>query len=256
MWSSRTCASFDWTLRFWKFLESMAPIQRMARCIVGLGGPRSADYPFRRVHIGRAFVEHVAVAHDFPVWRPLSSALSDVCEQDGVVLCRLWPIGGEGSVGSVSALHHCLRHFGVRRLQDVVVVHAEFRRLCGRFGVECDLRSSPEWFREAAKSLSLERSRGDIKLLQIGVGSQNRISSESFQESPMSGKEAAAITDSVFPACYEWIRKSWFGPATISQGAVFRKVLAQDVPRRSTPWATLERLGDRENRKSGRRRKA
>ena len=68
----------------------MPPTQRMVRCIVGLGGPRSADYPFRRVHIGRAFVEHVAVAHDYPVWRPLSSALADVCELDGVVLCRLW----------------------------------------------------------------------------------------------------------------------------------------------------------------------
>lgn len=229
--------------------------QRMVRCIVGLGGPRSADYPFRRVHIGRAFVEHVAVAHDYPVWRPLSSALADVCELDGVVLCRLWPIGGEGSVGSVSAFHRCLRYFDVRRMQHVVVAHAEFRRPCGQFGVEDGLNASPEWFRETVGSLSLDGSRGDIKRLQIGVGAQNRINNGNFQESPMSGKEAAAMTDSVFPSCYEWIRKAWFGPATISRGAVFKKVLAQDVARRPAPWASLEGPADPDHRESRRRRK-
>ncbi len=45
-----------------------------------------------QVHVGRAFVEHVADTQSFGPWRPNSVALADFAEHgSGVVLCRLWP---------------------------------------------------------------------------------------------------------------------------------------------------------------------
>ncbi|CAE8606161.1 unnamed protein product, partial [Polarella glacialis] len=127
----------------------------MARCVIGIGGPRSADFPFRRAHVGRAFVEHVAEAHSFTRWRPASGALADICEHgSGIVLCRLWPDAAGDSASGGAAARQCLRYLGVRSAGHVIVAHAEPKKLCGQFGVVEGAWRAPIWASGVVEALT------------------------------------------------------------------------------------------------------
>jgi len=90
------------------------------------------------------------------------------------------------------------------------------------------------------------RSGGEKLLrLQIGVGTPphravNAQSLEQFDDAQLSAAEAAEVLEAVFPAAYEWFQKRWFGGSIITDGAVFRKLLSQDL-RQSRPEAKMPR---------------
>jgi len=227
------------------------------RCIIGVGGALSKEYPFRRAHIGRAFVEHVAAAHDFTPWRPVSSALADIAEirGGGIVLCRLWSSEESSSSSSAGAgvsmpsatpaglaALQCLRYIGAQSVQGIFLAHGELRRPCGQFGVGDGLlwKTAP-WARHVAEALIGfdDKKGGRVQRLQIGVGSPSvtaLLADSPFSssvvrwgEEPMSPREAATITETVFPAAYEWLMKQWFGPQVVTPGVIYRRWLPQDV---------------------------
>eukprot|EP00933_Yihiella_yeosuensis_P048454 TRINITY_DN4465_c0_g1_i1.p1 TRINITY_DN4465_c0_g1~~TRINITY_DN4465_c0_g1_i1.p1 ORF type:complete len:248 (+),score=32.78 TRINITY_DN4465_c0_g1_i1:40-744(+) len=224
----------------------------MVRCVIGLG-VRSTEYPFRRAHIGRAFVEHAAEAHDFSRWRPVSSALADICEHgSGIVLCRLWPHAFSNRREGGIAAQQCLRYLGIRSPSHVVVAHAEPRRPCGQFGIAEGAWRAPIWAgdiveaisppplqsrnssKASSKSPSAKVQGSELPLrLQLGIGSPGHNSTapglEQFGESQMSSREAAAVLQTAFPASYEWLLKRWMGPSAITEGAVYRRRLQQDI---------------------------
>ncbi|CAE8594303.1 unnamed protein product, partial [Polarella glacialis] len=69
--------------------------------------------------------------------------------------------------------------------------------------------------------------------LQLGIGSPGRgtlaPSMEQFGEMQMSAREAAEVMQTAFPAAYEWVLKRWLGPSAITEGAVYRRRLQQDL---------------------------
>lgn len=203
------------------------------RCIIGVGGPRSAEYPFLRAHVGRAFVEHVADTHGYRRWQPVSSALADISEHSsGLVLCRLWPVGGQGGrFADAAAVRQCLRYLGVQSSKRAIIAHGEMRRPCGQFKVVEGLAHTPFWASGVAGSLVPAQLSSKIWSLEIGVGPERKREGKSFSEASMSPKEAAAVVQGVFPAAYEWLLKQWFGPLAVTEGAVFRKRLPQDTRR-------------------------
>lgn len=210
----------------------------MVRCILGLGSARSLDYPFRRAHVGRAFVEHIADTHGFGPWRPVSGALSDVSEHaSGLVLCRLWP-ESSNEKNSANAARQCVRYLGVRSAAHVAVAHAEPRRPCGNFSVVEGHDLTPIWATAVVEALSTgnARSKGQVLRLLLGVGApgrrqENAPNMDRFGEMAMSPREAAAVLDAAFPSAYEWLVKRWLGPMAVTEGHVYRKRLPQDTRR-------------------------
>lgn len=211
----------------------------MARCIIGIGGPRSVEYPFLRAHIGRSFVEHVADTQDFRSWRSVSSALADISEHSsGIVLCRLWPVGGHGgTVAESNAVRQCLQYLGVQSAKCIVIAHGVNRKSCGQFNVTEGLARSPLWASGVPRTFLPAHLSSKILSLEIGVGSTRRNEwspgLKQFNETSMTPKEAAAILQGVFPAAYEWLSKRWFGPFAITEGSAYRRRLPQDTRRGS-----------------------
>ena len=203
------------------------------RCVLGIGGARSLDFPFRRADVGRAFVEHVADTQGYTTWRPVTAALADICEHpSGIVLCRLWPTA-TGSMDGVAA-RRCLHYVDVRSLEHVMAAHGDHRRPCGQFGVAEGAEGSPIWAAAGLHELSRMSSSPKLPLrLQIGVGLSGRWpkNAGSFGKSSMSSKEASAVLEAVFPAAYEWLQKRWLGAGTVTSGSAYRKTLPQDTPR-------------------------
>ena len=100
------------------------------RCIIGLGGSLSADFPLFRAHVGRAFVEHVAEAHGFGPWRPTSAALADFAEHgSGIVLCRLWHDSASGASSAPMAAKQCLKYVGVRSSDHFVIAQRRITKI-------------------------------------------------------------------------------------------------------------------------------
>lgn len=225
----------------------------MARCILGLGNARSLDFPFRRAHIGRAFVDHVADVACSGRWRPVSGAYADLCEHSsGIVLCRLWPAGGSGAGSSeaeAAVALQCIRYLGIRAPGHVAVAHAEIRRPAGQFGASEGDAKVPMWSRgvvealarsgaaaTASDSSSGSRSKtapSDILRLHFGVGAPGPRGPDplTYGELPLSAREATAVLQSAFPAAFEWVLKRWLGPRAVTEGQVFRRRLPQDTRR-------------------------
>uniref|UniRef100_A0A7S4Q738 Uncharacterized protein n=1 Tax=Alexandrium monilatum TaxID=311494 RepID=A0A7S4Q738_9DINO len=209
----------------------------MVRCVLGLGGPRSADFPLRRAHVGRAFVEHVAKAHGFPAWRPASGALADLSEHgSGLVLCRLWPEGGlaTGEAGGQAA-RRCLLYLGIRSLAHVAIVHAEPRKLCGQFALVEGAEMTPLWAKGVVDAFAGSKALRQLLRLQIGVGSRGRGNTaptlEEFGEAQLHARDATTVVESVFPQAYETLQKRWFGPGAITEGKLQQRVLVKDLRR-------------------------
>eukprot|EP00434_Breviolum_minutum_P008998 symbB.v1.2.007924.t1/scaffold495.1/size259991/8 len=214
----------------------------MVRCIMGLGGALSSEFPFLRVHVGRSFVEHVADTQSFGPWRPNSVALADFAEHgSGVVLCRLWPDPTKDTLQAQLAAKQSLKYLGIRSPQHFVLAHAETRKKCGRFAVEEGPKFAPSWAKPVIEAVAPEwrPGRKDIEQplrLIFGVGSPSRSNLQPrmdlFGDSRMTAREANALLQSAFPAAYEWLLKRWFGPDTVTEGAVLRRRFEQDKRRR------------------------
>lgn len=218
----------------------------MARCVIGLGGPKSSSWPFLRRHVGRAFVEHVAEAQGFGPWRPVSVALADFAEHgSGVVLCRLWPDCTEEELQAQQAARQALKYLGVRAPQHFVLAHAETRKACGRLLVQEGPQLAPAWAKPVIRAVSPEYrpgvpnveqptrlvfgaaratdrrfkafyasfSEGETQPMprrhEVGGPSRSNLAPQMdrFGDSKMSGREAMAILQSAFPAAYEWLLK-------------------------------------------------
>ncbi|CAL1129146.1 unnamed protein product [Cladocopium goreaui] len=213
----------------------------MVRCVIGLGGAMSSDFPFLRAHVGRAFVEYVATAQHFGPWRPNSVALADFAEHgSGVVLCRLWPDATKETIQAQVAAKQSLKYLGIRSPKHFVLAHAETRKKCGRFMVEEGPKFAPTWAKPVLEAVAPEwrPGRKDIEQplrIVFGVGSPSRSNlqprMEQFGDARMTAREANAIVQSAFPAAYEWLLKRWFGPTAVTEGAVLRRHLEQDKRR-------------------------
>ena len=211
----------------------------MVRCIIGLGGPLSAEFPFLRAHVGRAFVEHLAEAHSFGHWRPTSAALADFAEHgSGIILCRLWHDSASGTSFAPMAAKQCLKYIGIRSPEHFVIAHAESRKSCGKFAVTEGARKAPTWAKPVLESLCPQFRPGQKSVeqplrIEFGVGAPSRSNlmpqMDRFHESRMTAREANAILQSAFPAAFEWLLKRWFGPDAVTPGAVMRRRLPQDV---------------------------
>mmetsp|Transcript_4713 Transcript_4713/g.10186 ORF Transcript_4713/g.10186 Transcript_4713/m.10186 type:complete len:230 (-) Transcript_4713:49-738(-) len=212
------------------------------RCIIGLGGSLSADFPLFRAHVGRAFVEHVAEAHGFGPWRPTSAALADFAEHgSGIVLCRLWHDSASGASSAPMAAKQCLKYVGVRSSDHFVIAHAESRRSCGKFAVTEGIRKAPAWAKPVLDAVCPQFRPGQKSVeqplrIEFGVGAPSRTNlmphMDRFSESRMTAREANAILQSAFPAAFEWLLKRWFGPDAVTAGAVMRRRFPQDIRRK------------------------
>eukprot|EP00927_Polykrikos_kofoidii_P035897 TRINITY_DN30395_c0_g1_i1.p1 TRINITY_DN30395_c0_g1~~TRINITY_DN30395_c0_g1_i1.p1 ORF type:complete len:301 (+),score=34.41 TRINITY_DN30395_c0_g1_i1:61-903(+) len=233
-------------------------------CVFGLGGPRSADYPFRRAHLGRAFVEHIAdVSDGFSAWRPVSGALADLCENSsGIIFCRLWaPVDGDAAT-TASAAQRCVRYLGIQTPGNVAVAYGQPWRSPGQFAVTegPSIHSEPPWAKGVAEAIAAAkqspvvdatsnrrhtRSANSAPLrLQIHAGwPQSRqihgrgldAGLKQYADSRMSPEEAATVLEAVFPAAYEWLQKRWLGGSAITEGTVFKKVLPHELRRSTRP---------------------
>ena len=214
----------------------------MVRCIIGLGGPLSAEFPFFRAHVGRAFVEHVAESQNFGRWRPTSAALADFAEHgSGIILCRLWHDSAAGASFAPLAARQCLKYVGVRSSEHYVIAHAESRKSCGKFAVTEGTRKAPAWAKPVIESLCPQYRPGQKSVeqplrIEFGVGAPSRTNlmphMDRFHESKMTAREANSILQSAFPAAYEWLLKRWFGADAVTAGAVMRRRLPQDIRRK------------------------
>ncbi|CAK9050600.1 unnamed protein product [Durusdinium trenchii] len=189
----------------------------MVRCVIGLGGPLSSQFPLVRAHVGRAFVEHVAETQSFGAWRSNSVALADFAEHgSGVVLVRLWADCTKETVQASVAAKQALKYLGVRSPEHFVLAHAETRKACGRFLCGEGNHLAPAWAKPIIDAVAPEFRPGRKAIeqpLRIIFG-------------------ANAVLQSAFPAAFEWLLKRWFGPDAVTDGAVLRRRLAQDVRRK------------------------
>ncbi|CAK9024800.1 unnamed protein product [Durusdinium trenchii] len=214
----------------------------MVRCVIGLGGPLSSQFPLVRAHVGRAFVEHVAETQSFGAWRSNSVALADFAEHgSGVVLVRLWADCTKETVQASVAAKQALKYLGVRSPEHFVLAHAETRKACGRFLCGEGNHLAPAWAKPIIDAVAPEFRPGRKAIEQplriiFGVGAPARSnlapSPAQFGDARMTAREANAVLQSAFPAAFEWLLKRWFGPDAVTDGAVLRRRLAQDVRRK------------------------